>query len=210
MKRLTQTEKTLRTRHRLKESAMRAFARKGFNSTGIEEIARSAGYSKGAFYGNYSSKLELLLDALEEKQLAEVRFWRDVMETAGDPDAGLTALSTRYADSEDIRERTLLSVELQLEADRNPDLQDVFKTYLDTLYGEIRSLLTLMLARHGKAPPVAMDTVVVTIRLLGLGLGSRTILGHEIGGRQRAVDIMLGFLKGVIAAAPPLEKASRI
>lgn len=77
MKRLTQTEKTQLTRSRLKQSALKSFAQKGVNSAGIEEIARGAGYSKGAFYGNYTSKFELLLDMLEEKQLIEVRFWKE-------------------------------------------------------------------------------------------------------------------------------------
>ena len=204
MKRLTQSEKTQLTRSRLKQSALRSFAQKGVNSAGIEEIARGAGYSKGAFYGNYASKSELLLDTLEEKQLSEVRFWKEVMESAGDPDRGLEALSERYVDAQPMLERTLLSIELQLEADRNPEFEEAFKAYLDALYGEMRNLLITMLARMGKAPPESLDTVLVTVRLLGIGLGSRTILGNDIGSRSRPVDIMLDFLRGVIASAPSL------
>ncbi|MCK9504163.1 MAG: TetR/AcrR family transcriptional regulator [Porticoccaceae bacterium] len=205
MKRLSQTEKTQLTRSRLKQSALKSFAKKGVNSTGIEEIARGAGYSKGAFYGNYSSKFELLLDALEEKQLSEVRFWKEVMESAGDPDQGLAALTKRYVDAEPMLERTLLSIELQLEADRNPEFEEAFKGYLDALYEEMRKLLTTTLARMGKAPPPSLDTILVTVRLLGIGLGSQTILGNEIGSRTQPVEIMLDFLRGVIASSPPLK-----
>jgi AcrR family transcriptional regulator len=205
MKRLSQTERTQLTRTRLKQSALKSFAQKGVNSAAIEEIARGAGYSKGAFYGNYASKSELLLDMLEEKQLSEVRFWKEVMESANDPDQGLAALSERYVDAPPMLEHTLLSIELQLEADRNPAFEDAFKAYLDALYGEMRKLLTTMLARMGKAPPKSLDTVVVTVRLLGIGLGSHTILGNDIGKRTRPVDIMLDFLRTVIASAPPLD-----
>lgn len=205
MKRLTQAEKTQLTRSRLKQSALKSFAQKGVNSAGIEEIAHGAGYSKGAFYGNYASKSELLLDALEEKQIGEVRFWKEVMDSASDPDQGLAALSERYIDAEAMLERTLLSIELQLEADRNPEFEEAFKAYLDALYSEMRKLLTTMLARMGKAPPESLDTVLVTVRLLGIGLGSKTILGNDIGSRSRPVEIMLDFLRGVIASAPPLS-----
>lgn len=206
MKPLTQEERTRQTRRKLKESALRSFAKKGVNNTGINEIAQGAGYSKGAFYGNYSSKLELLLDALEEKQLHEIRMWREVMETISDPEEGIEFLSKRYADPEQMLERSLLSAELQLEADRNPEYRPLFKKYLDELYAEMRTLIIAMMARNGKAPPADMDAILVTVRLLGMGLGSASILGNEIAGRTTPSEIMVKFLKGVIAAAPALDE----
>lgn len=208
MKPLTQEERTHQTRSKLKESALRSFAKKGVNSTAIGEIANGAGYSKGAFYGNYSSKLELLLDALEEKQLQEIRMWRSVMETITDPVEGIEFLSKRYVDPEQMLERSLLSSELQLEADRNPDYQPVFKKYLDELYAEMSALITAMLARNDKAPPADMDTIIVTVRLLGMGLGSASILGNEIAKRTTPSEIMVKFLQGLIAAAPELKNTS--
>ncbi len=208
MVRLTQAEKTQLTRVRLKESALKAFARKGVNSTGIEEIARGAGYSRGAFYGNYGSKLELLIDSLSEKHSGEVRLWREAMDGVGNPEAALVTLSERYENISQSMLGSLLAVELQLEAERNPKFRPVFKKHLDSLYSEIRSVLKKMLRRNGKAAPANLDSIVVASRLLGLGLGSQTILGEKIGARTTPSKILLEFLRGVIQAAPPLTDAS--
>ena len=47
------------------QSGMKLFARKGFSSTSIQEIAIESDISKGAFYLHFKSKDELLLAILE-------------------------------------------------------------------------------------------------------------------------------------------------
>jgi AcrR family transcriptional regulator len=47
------------------ESGMKLFARKGFSSTSIQEIATESGISKGAFYLHFKSKDDLLLAILK-------------------------------------------------------------------------------------------------------------------------------------------------
>lgn len=42
------------------QAAIKLFAKKGFSSTSVQEIAQNAGISKGAFYLHFSSKDELL------------------------------------------------------------------------------------------------------------------------------------------------------
>ncbi|PBB04784.1 TetR/AcrR family transcriptional regulator [Salimicrobium humidisoli] len=42
------------------QAAIKLFAKKGFTSTSVQEIAKNAGISKGAFYLHFSSKDELL------------------------------------------------------------------------------------------------------------------------------------------------------
>jgi len=205
--RMTQAERTRLTRTRLRESAREAFARKGIAATAVEEIARGAGYSKGAFYGNYPDKNALLLEILEDKALAEVRYWRAIMDAATDPASDLDVLAHRYDDAGLTRERAMLSAELQLEAERNPEFGVAFRRYLDGLYVEIEGAMDAIFARHGKCRPAAFDTLVVTIRLLGLGLGAGTVLGNALAGRSSPGEIMLSFIRGAIAAAP--EKTAR-
>lgn len=135
------SKRTHRARMLLRESAERAFAQKGIAATAVEEIARGAGYSKGAFYGNYAGKHELLMDLLEELQLGSVRYWRMVMDSASDPAADLRALATLYDDVPHTAQRALLTAELQLEADRNPQFRATFAAYLDELNGEIRAAI---------------------------------------------------------------------
>src|SRR5690606_23005775 len=116
---LSREESQLITRKRLRESALKAFACKGIHGVGIEQIVRDAGYTRGAFYSNYDSKLDMLIDILNEKQVKEARLWQDFMDTVEDPDKGLEHLTRQYEDRQENIERALINVELQLEADRN-------------------------------------------------------------------------------------------
>jgi AcrR family transcriptional regulator len=80
-KRLTRKESQAQTRSRLLESATRVFAAKGLEQASVEEVAATAGYTKGAFYANFESKQELFFAMLEERfrrRIAEVeRVWSD-------------------------------------------------------------------------------------------------------------------------------------
>lgn len=66
-KAFTEEEKEI-VRGRLKESALKYLATTGIKKTTVEELARAAGVSKGAFYLFYDSKELLFLDALEDVQ----------------------------------------------------------------------------------------------------------------------------------------------
>ena len=52
-------------RSRFMQAAEKIFARDGFDSAKLEEIAAEAGYTRGAFYANFDSKEDLFLALLE-------------------------------------------------------------------------------------------------------------------------------------------------
>jgi AcrR family transcriptional regulator len=54
------------TRARLLEAAARVYARRGFNGATLDEVAAEAGFTKGAVYGHFGSKENLLLALLDE------------------------------------------------------------------------------------------------------------------------------------------------
>ncbi|EQA98462.1 AcrR family transcriptional regulator [Sphingobium wenxiniae] len=200
--RLSRKESQEVTRARLRSSAIQAFARHGIAGSRIETIAEGAGYSRGAFYSNYRTKLDLLVDLLREKQIREIQLWREVLSHTVDLESDMAQLAARYDGLTNVRERAMLNSELQLEADRNEAFRPIFQAYLDAVYAETRTLFELMLERHGKRAPANLDAILVTIRLLGLGLGSPSILGTEIVGRTSPGTIMLQFLSSVMASAP--------
>jgi AcrR family transcriptional regulator len=63
--RRTQQERTEETRARLSEAALQLFARFGFQAASIEEIAKNAGYTRGAFYHNFKNKEELFIAVMQ-------------------------------------------------------------------------------------------------------------------------------------------------
>jgi len=67
------------TRSRLLQAAEECFAQRGYDGTGVAEICRCAGVSKGAFYHHFPSKQAIFLELLDrwmaalEGQLRRVR-----------------------------------------------------------------------------------------------------------------------------------------
>jgi AcrR family transcriptional regulator len=54
------------TRRRLIDAAVREFAARGIDATSVEQISEAAGFTRGAFYSNFSDKDELILAIVED------------------------------------------------------------------------------------------------------------------------------------------------
>jgi AcrR family transcriptional regulator len=65
MARVTRAESKAQTRQRLLAEAERLFRERGYAATSLEQIAEAADVTKGAIYGHFSSKEDLLLSAIE-------------------------------------------------------------------------------------------------------------------------------------------------
>ncbi len=63
--RVTRAESKERTRQRLLAEAQRLFRERGYAATSLEQIAEAAEVTKGAIYGHFASKEDLLLTAIE-------------------------------------------------------------------------------------------------------------------------------------------------
>lgn len=64
-RRLTRKEQQERTRDALIQAGARAVAERGLHGASIDEIARDAGFTKGAFYANFANKDALVLAILD-------------------------------------------------------------------------------------------------------------------------------------------------
>jgi AcrR family transcriptional regulator len=65
MARVTRAESKERTRQRLLAEAQRLFRERGYAATSLEQIAAAAEVTKGAIYGHFASKEDLMISALE-------------------------------------------------------------------------------------------------------------------------------------------------
>ena len=68
--RLTRAERQAQTRQALLDAAARVFVKRGFTGSSVEEISAEAGYTRGAFYSNFSSKNELFIELLHDRVYA--------------------------------------------------------------------------------------------------------------------------------------------
>lgn len=67
----SRAETQARTRQLVLEAAQRRFLEHGFAATSLDDIAREAGFSKGAVYSNFAGKSDLFL-AIVEAQFADL------------------------------------------------------------------------------------------------------------------------------------------
>src|SRR6266536_5300553 len=89
----TQADRSARTRSALLEAAARGLSRYGYARLRLEEVAREAGYTRGALYHQFKDKQELALAVLE---WVNQTWWREVgapAEQQPDPVAALLALA---------------------------------------------------------------------------------------------------------------------
>jgi AcrR family transcriptional regulator len=95
--RLTQAERRARSRSALLESAARGLSRHGYSNLVLEEVAREAGYTRGALYHQFKDKEDLALAVIE---WVNEHWMREVGEPAAqqpDPVAELLALARGHA-----------------------------------------------------------------------------------------------------------------
>ena len=69
--RVTRAESKERTRQRLLAEAQRLFRERGYAATSLEQIAEAAEVTKGAIYGHFASKEDLMLSAMEDARNSE-------------------------------------------------------------------------------------------------------------------------------------------
>jgi AcrR family transcriptional regulator len=70
LQRLTRVERQQETRAALLDAAARVFIKRGFQASSVEQISAEAGYTRGAFYSNFSSKEQLFVALLHERLYA--------------------------------------------------------------------------------------------------------------------------------------------
>jgi AcrR family transcriptional regulator len=95
--RSTQAERSARSRAALLESAAKGLSRYGYGNLVLEQVAREAGYTRGALYHQFKDKEELALAVLH---WADETWRREVGELAdreSDPVAALLAMARGHA-----------------------------------------------------------------------------------------------------------------
>ncbi|HWA65077.1 MAG TPA: TetR/AcrR family transcriptional regulator [Mycobacteriales bacterium] len=127
VERLTPERRRQLTRDALIAAAADVFTRKGFQAASLEEIADTAGFTKGAIYSNFGSKEELLhavIGHVKERGLAGIADTLDT-EAHNGPEHGAVAAARPWEKllgrSDDL---LALSLELRLYAIRNPEARE--------------------------------------------------------------------------------------
>ena len=152
------TPRRERTRERLLDAAFTVFAHHGIRGASIEAVCEAAGFTRGAFYSNFSSKEELFLALAERamrQQLASLESIGKELEPdivrggCVDHDAIRTILSVVVTDPGDARQWALMRAELELLAMRDPAVGRPFLAQEEVLRTEVGAAIERILADLG-------------------------------------------------------------
>ena len=165
-KRLTREESKAATREKLLAAAAKAFARQGFAAISVDEIAESAGFSRGAFYSNFKSKDHLFLTVVER----EIRAWsletRDIVSASSSAEETLLSLRKFYgALKERDKDAALLIAEARLYAARNGQFKSKLSALFREVHEELKSVLERFQTEAGIKNGIPHQLVLIAIAL---------------------------------------------
>ncbi|WP_307793885.1 TetR/AcrR family transcriptional regulator [Actinotalea soli] len=166
------TRRRANTRARILDAAAAVFAEKGLNGATVDDLVSAAGYTRGAFYSNFSTKEDVFYALYEKQSALMVGLVRDAVQ-AGDPDefdlAGLGAILEALRPH--ARIWYLLQTEAQLHSMRTPDSGTRFQEQSAGFEGEIAEILVDVLGRLGRRPTVSsvqLADVLTSLYIRGL------------------------------------------
>lgn len=91
-------EQAEQNRRRIVETAARLFRESGFDGVGVAQLMEQAGLTHGGFYGQFSSKEELMAEACAQAFHDTNQRWREMRDRA--PDQALAAIASLYVSAD--------------------------------------------------------------------------------------------------------------
>ena len=187
------------------DAAQEVFAERGVIGGTVEDICEQAGFTRGAFYSNFTDKDDLL-DALVEREhtrllehldasLALVD--REVAE-ATDLEAVLGSIVDRILRSIPVdRQLSLIQTELEIHAIRRPELSHRFIEANDRFRERIGAFIGEAMQRHGRELLVSEADITDTV----VAVAERSVRRALLEGGAADTDAMASaVLPGVLLA----------
>jgi AcrR family transcriptional regulator len=192
---LTPERRRAMTRRHLLDAAAIVFARKGFHGATLDEVAATAGFSKGAVYSNFKSKDDLFLELLDDRINRQFAVVSEVLET-GSHDRAEQFPRIREIFRSDMfwgEDFITLWLEFVLYARRNPEAQAKLAASVQRSRAQVQALIEHEYAIIGGSPtyPTA-DLAEISLALFN-GLGIDRIVNPSAI-TDEMLDTTLSFL----------------
>jgi len=143
-----------RTTQHLLDAARKLIAKRGLSDTTLEDIAEEAGYTRGAFYSNFSSKGDLFIELLRRDHAVT----NEQLRALRDDSLPLEHIQQRIAEIHGQMYRTNESFMNWTEARMLAARDAKFRNWLDVLLidrrTEVAALIEYVYRRLGIAPPL--------------------------------------------------------
>lgn len=147
------------TRARLVEAAADIVASKGIASTRIDDIVKKAGFTRGAFYSNYSSVEEVLREAIVARAEFLAHQLREAVEAIEGPPSVDTLMEVLDAIRPEGRTMYILTTEYRLYRMRSPEAEEIPVARREQFSSLVAGTVQDALARMGRHPRVSPETL---------------------------------------------------
>ena len=187
------TPKGAATRAFLLQTAAEVFAERGYTETTLAELIARSGLTKGAFYFHFSSKEQLALAVLEEKQ----RQWIDsvVQATSAEPAAFDQLRAVAAALVKLHRDPSAFSVSrLTRDLARVATVSDVVRDHMRTWLGLVAGLIRQAQAEGDLPETVDADDLAAVLVATTDGLKDLGALIDSQGRARRAYERRMNTL----------------
>ena len=204
---LTRARRREMTRRHLMDAAAAVFARDGFHGASLDDVAATAGFTKGAVYSNFASKDDLFIAVFEDRQQREEEEMQRTLTEAEQPyemdDQQMSRVRSVIDRTWD-DEWTALYLEFVLYARRNPEAQRKLAAAVQRQREATIAMLQEAYAGVGAEPDLPVPTAAtLSVALFdGLALGR---LADPTAFDEKLLADALAFLVGAIGINEPPE-----
>jgi AcrR family transcriptional regulator len=198
--RSTQAERLARSRAALLESAARGLSRYGYGNLVLEDVARQAGYTRGALYHQFRDKEDLALAVLD---WANETWQREVGELADqepDPVSALLAMARGHAV---LCRRDIARVAMALRVEFSGQDHPIARELERTQAGLVKRLVRLINAGRsdGSIPP-GPPARAIALALSGALEGASIALAGQAPHDEELVARAVAGVLGLDGPAP--------
>ncbi len=169
------------TRARLLEAAEDVFVRKGLRGVTVDDLVGAAGFTRGAFYSNFSSIQEVYVAVFEQQSARLLEIVTEVTGSVPEGEFTMDSLGLILDAIAPLGERFyVLQTEFTLLALRDESARAIFREHRERLDGRMQQAIHDVVHRLGREPIVSIELVAETAVALylhslgqqGLGFGS--------------------------------------
>jgi AcrR family transcriptional regulator len=196
------TARRAQTRQRLMTAARGVFAEHSVEAASVEEICEAAGFTRGAFYSNFSGRSELVLAMIQQSiqlQFAAAEQAIATMKAAGNKGTdelvsiAMWALTGSGAGLGTSNQDVITDRAMMLYAAREPDLRDPYLSFVDTCLDQVAALITDALTHAGLELTIPIGDAVPLLAATHNHLQTMGLFDQ-----RRADPTLLGSLLGAI------------
>ncbi|RKP52507.1 TetR/AcrR family transcriptional regulator [Trinickia fusca] len=197
--RLTREQSKDQTRERLIDAAQKIFMKKGYVAASVEDIAAAAGYTRGAFYSNFRSKPELLMELLQrdhERMDRDLQAIFDEGATREQMQARAIALYSQFFRDEDAC--FLLWVEAKLLAIRDAKFRTRFSAFTKEKRDYLANYIRLFSERAGTPLQLPAETLALGLMSLCDGVQFFRMTDPQEINEDLIESVLAGFFSRVM------------